>query len=393
MKTSKRFLSSVLAVLIVVSAMAIGGLTASAASLKAPKGLSVTNANHSLIIKWGKVSGAKGYQLYKGSKLFQTVTSTSTRDYSVTGGQNCIYKVRAINGSKKGSFSSAVKCTRINFTVITSCVNVKSGIQLKWVARTGASKYLVERATADSFSSLGYVDAAELTYTDKTAVSGTTYKYRVTGYNASTKSASTPSVAVSITRLSSVAGVKAIKAADPSVRQINVTWTATSGADSYNVYRQKATDEDFVMVKNVTGTSYEDKDIIVNPSAYRYYVTAVKDTSESVKSAERVVQTYGTTPATLDANRNYHIPLTLNVDEEYAEGKHLAAYFSYMGNYEVTITEGSDVVSVEDDVIKAKKAGTAVVTITVPESTKSLIQDGLVSFLADKTVYLEITVA
>lgn len=396
MKTSKRIISSVLAVLIVASVLAIGGFSASAASLKAPKGLAVTNANHSLVLKWSKVSGAKKYQIYRGTKLLDTVTKTSARDYSVTGGDTYTYKVRAVNGSKKSAFSSTVKCTRINFTVITSAQNVKSGIELKWVMRTGASKYLVERATAGKYTSLGYT--TNLTFTDKTAVGGTKYSYRVTGYNTSTKSTSPTSMGATITRVENVTGLTAIKAVNPQTRTITVDWTGSTGAASYNVYRQKATDEDFKKIANVTATTFVDTDIIANPSAYRYYVTAVKDVDESVKSVERVVQVYGSTPATLDNENNYHVPLTFKAGEVYAEGKALTEYFSYEGGFNVNILEGQDVVSISNDyVITALKAGTAKVQIKVTDEVKNIldtmVQDGLVSRLSNRYVVLEITVA
>ncbi|MCR5652393.1 MAG: hypothetical protein K6F88_01175 [Ruminococcus sp.] len=401
MKTSKRILSSVLAAIIVISAMAIGGISASAASLKAPKGLTVTNANHSLVIKWGKVSGAKSYELYRGTKLLETVTKTSARDYSVTGGDTYKYKVRAVNGSKKSAFSSTVKSTRINFTVITSAENVKSGIEIKWVMRSGVTKYLVERGTAGKYTSLGYT--ADLYYTDKTAVAGTKYTYRVTGYNSTTKSSSPCSMGATIARVENVTGVKAIKAVDPKQRQITVSWTGSTGADSYNIYRQKITDEDFVKVANVksTQTQFVDTDIIANPSAYRYYVTASCGTDESVKSTERFVQTYGSTPAYFDVPtdgvRNYHVPLAFNVGDKYEEGKYLTDYFSYNGTFDVTIREGEDVVSVDDNVITAKKAGTAKVVIKVTDAVRNIIeetlQDDLVELLTSREVILEITVA
>ena len=403
MKTSKKIISSVLAVLIVVSAMAIGGFSASAASLKKPTGLKAVNDNHSINLSWSKVSGAKKYEIYRNSKLLKTLTATSTKDYSVGGGQKYTYKVRAVNGTKKSAFSSNVSCTRLNFTVITSIENVKTGIELKWVFRSSVSKYLVERSVTGTakFVSLGY--ATDLSFIDKTAVSGTNYTYRVTCYNSTTKSYSTTSMGASITRLDGVTGMKAIKSVGNNANPtITVSWTPSTGADTYNVYRQKITDEDYIKVATVNTTTYIDPDIIKNPSAYRYYVTAVKGESESVKSAERFVQTYGAQPAYFDpANdggvRNYHVPLQFNVGDVYTEGKALTDYFSYNGNFDVTIREGADVVSVEDNVITAKKAGTAKVVITVTDAVRNIIenvlQDDLVELLTSREIILEITVS
>ena len=72
MKTPKKILSLVLAVMVVVSAFAVCTVSASAATLKTPTGLKVYNMNHSLVISWKKVSGAKSYQVFKDGKLHLT---------------------------------------------------------------------------------------------------------------------------------------------------------------------------------------------------------------------------------------------------------------------------------------------------------------------------------
>lgn len=394
MKTPKKILSLVLAVMVVVSAFAVCTVSASAATLKTPTGLKVYNMNHSLVISWKKVSGAKSYQVFKDGKLFATETKTSTRDYSVTGGKIYSYKVKAVNGSKKSAACAPVKCCRVNFTVITSISNQKDGIKLTWVLRTGADKYIVERATKNgSYTELKRVTTLE--YTDKTAVAGTEYDYRITGYNNATKATSTCSVQASAVRLAPVSGLTAIKSIDS--RTITVKWAASTGAEAYNVYRQKCTDEDFKKIATVTASTFIDTDILANPSAYRYYVTSAKGDSESAKSHERFVQTYGSKPAYFDAEKNYHVPLAFKVGDVYEEGKYLSNYYSYGGNYDVTITQGADVISIDDNVITAKKAGTAEVVIHVTDAVKAILvndlKDDLVNALTNRNVVLDITVA
>lgn len=392
MKTSKRIISSVLAVLVVVSAMVIGGYSASAASLKKPTGLKLQNADHSIIIKWNKVSGAKKYEVFRDNKLIKTVSANTVRDYTWKGGITYAYKVRAVNGKKKSAFGATVKYTRLNYTVITSVANVSNGIKVKWYSRAGSTSYNVERRVATGstqYKSIAY--ATGLSYIDKTAVAGTQYKYRVTCYNSKTKAYSSPSVVNPISRVEAVKGFTAKKTVDSSA--INLNWTASTGATSYNIYRQKATEEDFVKIGSSTTTSYTDPNENPNPTAYRYYVKAVKTGNESVQSAERAVQTYGKTPARLDENGNYHLPLQFKVKDVYREGKALADYFSYNGSFDINITQGNDVIKIEDNVITALKAGYAEVVINVPEEIKQYITDGLITKLTSKDVILEITVS
>ena len=400
MKTSKKILCSVLAVLIAFSAIAIGSVSASAATLKAPANVEAINTNIAIQVSWGKVSGAKSYELYRDNKLIGTTAKTTLKDFNTHGGTVYSYKVKAVNGSKKSAASTAIKITRINITVITTISNTKDGVKITWPKRAGATKYIVDRKTTGDYTKLG--TTTKLSYVDKTAVGGTQYYYRVTCYNSSTKSPSIESIAVPITRLAPVQKITAKKALDS--KTITVDWSASAGATGYNVYRQKCTDEEFIKIANVRTTSYIDPDIIANPSAYRYYVTAMSDDateanpdgSESVPSAQRFVQTYGSTPAYFDEGRNYHVPLKFEVGDEYADGKALSDYYSYGGYYDVTITEGNDVINIDDDVITALKSGTAKVEISVTDEAKgivdSVIQDELVVLFTNRKVILDITV-
>lgn len=393
MKTSKRIISSILAALILVSAMAVGSISTSAATLKAPKSFKVYNGIHGFGITWKKVSGAKKYELYKNGKFYKNISGKAVKsaDFSIVGGTTYTYKLRAINGKKKGPFSS-YKIVRVNKTIITSITNTDAGVKLKWAYRPGADTYTVERKTTGSYKKLGTTTKKVRNFTDKTAVAGTKYTYRITCYNKATKAYSAVSNVDKIIRLVAVTNVKAKKAVDNS-RQVAISWTASKGAESYDVYRQAATDTAYKKIASaITTTSYTDKDIKNNPSAYRYYVVSRKGSYTSAKCAERIVQTYGVDPAWLDDNGDYHLPLTINVDETYDEGKYLVEYFSYDGTYDIEIADPSVVSVVDNTIIKGLKAGDTIVKISVPESIKANITDGLMKKLTSKTVYLEVKV-
>ncbi len=390
MKTSKKIISSILAALILVSAMAVGSISTSAASLKAPKSFKVYNGIHGFGITWKKVSGVKKYELYKNGKFYKNISGKAVKsaDFSIVGGVTYTYKLRAINGKKKGPFSS-YKIVRVNKTIITTITNTAAGVKLNWAYRPGADTYTVERKATGAYTKLGTTDKKTRTFTDKKAVAGTKYTYRITCYNKATKAYSAVSNVDKIVRLVAPTNVIARKTAD---RHIALSWSASNGAESYDIYRQNAVDSSFSKLDNTTTTSYTDKAIKDNPSAYRYYVVSRKSSYSSAKSSERVVQTYGKTAARVDGG-DYYIPLTISEGDTYDEGKYLVEYFSYdNGSYVVTIEQGDDVVSVNDNVIKGLKAGNARVSIKVSQSVKEKITDGLVDKLTDHTVYLDITV-
>lgn len=65
--------------------------------------------------------------------------------------------------------------------------------------------------------------------------------------------------------------------AHSDIGQINLSWNAVTGADSYNIYR------DLVMIGNVTVPSYLDEDV-ANGIVYEYSVSAVNGNGESNRS-------------------------------------------------------------------------------------------------------------
>ena len=72
MKISKKVICTALAVIMALSAVAVGGFTASAASLKAPKSVKSQNIVNGIKITWSKVKKAKSYQVFRGSKKIIT---------------------------------------------------------------------------------------------------------------------------------------------------------------------------------------------------------------------------------------------------------------------------------------------------------------------------------
>jgi fibronectin type 3 domain-containing protein len=181
---------------------------------------------------------------------------------------------------------------------------------------------------------------------------------------------------------------------------VTLNWSKSKGATKYAIYRKTATGTSYKKIATVTATTYNDKSAAAtNPTAYSYKVAAVKGSSESVKSDEKVVvyvpKSNGDNRYYTDAQNNAHVKLYLNKGDVYAEGKALADYLSLNGMYEAKVTEGADVVTVENGVITAKNAGTAVVEITVSDAAAKLVKDlndGKILGLSNNTVFVEITV-
>ncbi len=76
-------------------------------------------------------------------------------------------------------------------------------------------------------------------------------------------------------------------AANPGCNLVNLSWTASSGATSYNIKRSTTKGGPYTTIKTgVIGTSYTDAAAVVNGTVYYYVVSAVKSGLESANSNE-----------------------------------------------------------------------------------------------------------
>lgn len=164
--------------------------TASSTSLSKPKLVSVSNSKSGVVIKWKKVSKAKGYYVYRKAsggkyKKIKKITSGSTVKYtdkSMSSGKKYTYTVKAYNGSKTSSYDKkGLTIRRLSTPKVTSAKSVKSGITVKWKKVKSAVEYEVYRKEKDGkYSKIAFIeDRTAQSYTDKTAKKGVTYYYTV----------------------------------------------------------------------------------------------------------------------------------------------------------------------------------------------------------------------
>ena len=208
-------------------------------------------------IAWDEVTGATGYKLMKkvkgGSwKTIKTVSSSTTSytDKDAESGKYIYYVVKAVNGSYISDYDTHA-LTYIK-TPVVSVKNTSSGVNISWSKVGGATKYYVYRK-AGSASSWSYVGSTTSgSYTDKTAKSGTTYKYCVRAIG-SVKSAYGGSAYETIRFLSA----PKLEKITSTKSGVTVTWGSVKGASKYQVYRKTGSGE-YEFLKTVTTTKYTD---------------------------------------------------------------------------------------------------------------------------------------
>ncbi|MDM5279606.1 glycoside hydrolase family 6 protein [Paenibacillus silvae] len=159
-------------------------------------------------------------------------------------------------------------------------------VTLSWAASSGATSYSVKRATSASgpFVTVA-ANVSGTTYTNTGLINGTTYYYVVTASNAAGESVNSSAVMATPAAGATAPAAPTALTATPGNAQVSLSWTASTGATSYNVKRALSAAGPFVNVaSNVTATSYIDTSL-TNGTTYYYVVSAVNAAGQSANSA------------------------------------------------------------------------------------------------------------
>lgn len=272
--------------------------------------LSATGGVNQTTISWNGVNGATSYNIYwstssgvtpaNGTKI-TGVTSPYVHT-GLTAATTYYYVATAVNSVGESVPSLQVSATTNTAPTVpaapigVSAVGSTNQVTISWANVTGATTYNIYwSTTAGVTTATGTkITGATSPYVQTGLTAATTYYYIVTAENAVGESA--PSTEFSATTASPVilpapTGVTAIG----DLGQVTISWTAVTGATSYNIYWSTTSG-----VTPVTGN------LIANATSpfihtgrsasttYYYIVTAVNASGESAPS----LQAQATTAAT-----------------------------------------------------------------------------------------------
>ena len=251
-----------------------------------PKLSSASNTTSGIQLKWSKVTDATGYILYRktGNGSWSRIadikngSTVSYIDKTAKSGTTYTYTIRAYSGKYMSDWKSTKTIKRLSDPTVSSASNITAGVQVKWSKVTGATGYIVYRKTGiGSWSRVADIKSGStVSYTDKTAKSGTTFTYTVRAYSGSTMG-----------DWSSTKTVKRL--ADPTVSSVSnitagvqVKWAKTAGATGYVVYRKTGTGSwsRIATIKSGSTTSYTDKSA-KSGTNYSYTVRACNGSTMS----------------------------------------------------------------------------------------------------------------
>jgi len=253
----------------------------------APTGLTATAANAQVSLAWAASAGATSYCVYRGTSaggesgtaVAMGVVATGYTDTGLTNGTTYYYTVEAVNlGGMSGpsNEASAMPLPPVPGapTGLTATA-ANAQVSLAWAASAGATSYCVYRGTSAGGESgtavaMGVVATG---YTDTGLTNGTTYYYTVEAVNLGGMSG--PSNEASATPLPPAPAAPTGLTATAANAQVSLSWTASSGATSYNVYRgTSGGGESATVIGSVTGTAYVNTGL-TNGTTYYYTVKAV----------------------------------------------------------------------------------------------------------------------
>jgi fibronectin type 3 domain-containing protein len=253
----------------------------------APSGVSAAGGFGRVVVSWAASGSAANYALYRasapggeGSVPYRTgITATSFTDVGLASGTLFYYRVAAINTVGESPRSVEVAGTTAAAAPAgLGAIVAGSQVRLSWFASFGAASYNVYRAK-NSHGEGGIPFQTGVTgtsFVDPRTSSGATYYYQVTAVNAGGESGKLNEA--SATLAPAAPAVTAMAAAG----RINLTWTASAGATSYNVYRSTSPRAEGAIPYQsaLTSNSFTDTGLAAG-AAFYYRVTAVNAGGES----------------------------------------------------------------------------------------------------------------
>jgi fibronectin type 3 domain-containing protein len=280
----------------------------------APTGVTASGGTNQTTISWPAVSGATSYNIYwsttSGAGIGGTKIAGVSSPFvhtSLSAGTTYYYVVTAQNGVGESSASNqASASTNAPPPAVPAAptgVSATGGanqVTVAWSAVSGATSYNLYWSTSSGLTTATgtKITSAASPYVQTGLAAGTTYYYLVTAVNGSGESPASTKV-----NAATNAPVPVLPAAPTGVtatggtNQVIVSWSAVSGATSYNIYWSTVSGAGKSGTKITGATSPNVQTGLAAGTTYYYVVTAVNSAGESAASTQASATTAAAPPA------------------------------------------------------------------------------------------------
>ncbi len=251
--------------------------------------MTATGACNGISVSWPTVPFAVGYAIYRntqpntGAGLVQIELNDQSPPYlddTAATGTTYYYFVQPRCTQGFGAISNPSNPVQ-RATVPGAPTNVQASdgtfcthTQVTWSSVSGATSYDVFRSTGASQPSNPIANVAATSYSDSSAVAGTTYRYWVEARNAC--GAGSPGGPDTGWRRQAPSAPGGVSASDgSSCSSVLISWNQVSGATNYKVYRH--TTNNFAsagLIASVGASPFPDSGALPAGATYYYWVVA-----------------------------------------------------------------------------------------------------------------------
>lgn len=158
-------------------------------------------------------------------------------------------------------------------------------VTLVWTASLGATGYNVKRSTTKGGPYSTIASPSGAAYTDSSVTNGTTYYYVVSSLNTAGESANSPEVSATPKAPTAPPSVPTGLTATAGDSSITLSWSASTGASTYNVKRSTTNGGPYTQIGSTGATTYIDAPL-TNGTTYYYVVSSVNSFGESANSSQ-----------------------------------------------------------------------------------------------------------
>ena len=300
----------------------------------APTGLAANPANSEIDLTWNPSAGATSYSVYRGTAPgaegatpIGTTTTDSFTDTGLTNGTGYYYTVAAVNAA--GTSAKTAETNTVPTAVVVTppvpfgvVVTPSSGqIQLQWTYEENATGYRIYRGTTpggEGATPLATVTSSS--YTDTAVTSGVTYYYEITALTGTTESARSSEYSANTSGTAAAPPTPTGLVATAGNGSVALTWTASTGATSYSVYRGTTSGgEGTTPVGTSTTASFTDTGL-TNGTTYYYTITASDSAGTSAHSSEVHATPAATTSAGVQISAGGPAAAPFAADEDFTGG-------------------------------------------------------------------------